>query len=108
MITALTDVLLTEALELIGSGSPSIDLLLTDLGLPEGSGRDLAAALGEIAREIPVVFMSGYSPSEADGGPVVIPGERFIEKPFDPCELARMIRSVLDEGGTGLSRTPGA
>jgi CheY-like chemotaxis protein len=75
------------------SGSPElIDLVLTDIIMPEMSGAELAS---HIARRWPhtrVVFMSGYS-EEA----VVLPSAAFfLPKPFTPFALAEVVRRALD------------
>jgi CheY-like chemotaxis protein len=74
----------------------AIDLLLTDIVMPEMNGRDLAA---EILRERPhvrILFMSGYSEyADDDRG---FPGEKtdFVQKPFTPEILIRKVRQLLD------------
>jgi signal transduction histidine kinase len=68
-----------------------INLLLTDLVLPQVNGRELANQMLAILPGIKVLFMSGYSET------VLGPGVDFIQKPFAPEALCRKIREVLDK-----------
>ncbi|MDQ6809203.1 MAG: ATP-binding protein [Verrucomicrobiota bacterium] len=72
-----------------------IHLLLTDMVMPQMSGRDFAAWLGTTSPHTKVVFVSGYLDESlqvgAAGGDVF-----FLPKPFDPEQLAGKIREALD------------
>jgi DNA-binding NtrC family response regulator len=74
-----------------------IRLLLTDLVLPGGmSGKDLAQHILQEDPRMKVIYMSGYS---ADVGGEDIPikeGDNFLSKPFQPSNLAKIIRDRLD------------
>jgi two-component system cell cycle sensor histidine kinase/response regulator CckA len=74
----------------------TIDLLLSDVMMPDMSGPDLAAKLKQLRPEMRVVLMSGFA-----GGEVLVlnHGWHFIQKPFVPVELVAKINEVLD-GGT--------
>ncbi|NQV59017.1 MAG: PAS domain S-box protein [Alphaproteobacteria bacterium] len=85
-----------EAMELIAA-TPQLDLLLSDVVLPEGmSGRALAENARAIIPDLKVLFMSGYARDAfaADGNPD--PGDELLEKPFHKNDLARMIRRALN------------
>ncbi len=74
----------------------NIDLLLTDLVMPDGpSGRDLAIRVRTDRPTLPVLFMSGYVPEPTRGEPLV-EGVNFVEKPFPPSKLLQLIRQTLD------------
>ena len=73
--------------------SENIDLLLTDLVMPGGNGRDLADRLIARRPELKVVLMSGYD--AAPGGRDEC--YRFLAKPFGANELAAAVRQTLDE-----------
>lgn len=79
-----------EALHVVAGHDGPIDLLLTDLVMPDMGGRELAAAMVAAHSECRVVFMSGY----ADATPE--PGVTFLEKPFTHESLAHTVRHVLD------------
>lgn len=72
----------------------SIDLLLTDVVMPEGSGADLASAVHAIDPDLPVLFMSGYSAETIfDQG---IREVTLLGKPFRPVELWHRVREALN------------
>ncbi len=75
-----------------------IDLLLTDLILPNGaSGADLAAQLRPCETRLEVIFMSGYNPEVALPSFELQSGQRFLQKPCSIDELLAAVRGVLDE-----------
>ncbi len=73
-----------------------IDLLLTDVVMPETNGLKLATALTSERPETQVVFMSGYTRDEVDRKGLMAPGVVFIHKPFTANELATTIRATID------------
>ena len=84
-----------DALAVARAGTP-FDLLLTDVAMPEVTGIELAARLGDVRADVPVLFISGFVESMS-GGPVGIPpGADFLAKPFAPTALAAKVRAVLD------------
>ncbi|CAN5617784.1 hypothetical protein BH23GEM10_BH23GEM10_09070 [soil metagenome] len=88
-----------EALEIIATDTRHIDLLLTDVVMPELNGQDLAAALRSQRPDIPVLFMSGYNEEAILRDGVLAEGASFLEKPFSPAVLLERIRSILDRQG---------
>ncbi|WP_411280968.1 response regulator [Gemmatimonas sp.] len=84
----------SEALDLIErTGVPA--LILTDLGMPGMSGRELAQRIRAKWPAVPVVFMSGYAAGAAEYDAVDDPQHLLIEKPFDPAELLASVENVL-------------
>jgi PAS domain S-box-containing protein len=77
-----------EAVELIRAHTGRLDVVITDIGMPEMDGHDLARWLGEERPDIPIVFMSGYGDPE--------PKVPFLQKPFAPDVLVRRVGQVLD------------
>jgi two-component system cell cycle sensor histidine kinase/response regulator CckA len=72
-----------------------IDLVLTDVVMPNVSGRELAERLEKLQPGIKVLFMSGYTDNVIEQRGVLEKGAGFIQKPFSPEELARKVRAVL-------------
>jgi two-component system, cell cycle sensor histidine kinase and response regulator CckA len=73
-----------------------IDLLLTDIVMPEMNGRELAEQLVELRRGLKVVFTSGYPADSTIRVGIAADTAAYIEKPFLPDELARKLRELLD------------
>ncbi|HEY8483458.1 MAG TPA: response regulator, partial [Longimicrobiales bacterium] len=86
----------SEALAIFHSYEGPIHLLLTDVVMPELSGRELAERLSQLRPEMKVLFMSGYTDDEIFRHGVLNAGAAFIGKPFSPQELAQKVREVLD------------
>ncbi len=82
-----------------------VDLLLTDVVMPQMDGRELAARLMSNRQQLRVLCMSGYLETSPELGTRVA----FIPKPFSPAALARKVREVLDapEDGTPGDREGG-
>jgi two-component system cell cycle sensor histidine kinase/response regulator CckA len=73
-----------------------IQLLLTDVVMPEVSGRELARRLRTVRRDLKVLFMSGYADDAIVRQGVLDPGAAYLQKPFTPDALAGKIRELLD------------
>ena len=78
----------------------AIDLLITDVVMPEMGGRDLAVRLKQLLPELKVIYMSGYTDDAILHQGVLEEGANFIQKPFSPVALARKVGDVLN-GGQG-------
>lgn len=75
----------------------AVDLLLTDMVMPEGiSGRDLADRLQKRDPELKVIYTSGYSPGMAGKDLALLEGFNFLPKPYPPTRLAQVVRECLD------------
>ncbi|HVU79281.1 MAG TPA: ATP-binding protein [Gaiellaceae bacterium] len=81
-----------EAIEVWRAGS--FEALVTDLSMPQLSGRELVAQLAEDGEELCVVYMSGYS-GDAVGGELM-DASHFVQKPFTRAALASVVREALD------------
>jgi two-component system, cell cycle sensor histidine kinase and response regulator CckA len=75
-----------------------VDLLLTDVVMPEVNGRVLAERLSVTAPAMRILYMSGYSDEAVFRHGEISAGAAFIEKPFTDRTLARKVREVLDAG----------
>ncbi len=73
-----------------------VDLLLTDVVMPEVNGRALAERLSLTSPAMRILFMSGYSDEAVYRHGEISPNAAFIEKPFTDRTLARKVREVLD------------
>jgi PAS domain S-box-containing protein len=85
-----------EALTLGQKYDGEIHLMLTDVVMPEMSGRELAEQLTPLRREMKVLYMSGYTDDAIVHHGVLDEGTAFIGKPFSPHSLARKVREILD------------
>ncbi|MCB8925357.1 MAG: PAS domain S-box protein [Ardenticatenaceae bacterium] len=74
-----------------------IDLLLTDVIMPEMNGRELHDKLLNIRPDIKVLFMSGYTDNVIVHHGVLDEGVNFLEKPFTIRHFIQKVRRVLDE-----------
>jgi CheY-like chemotaxis protein len=76
---------------------PRVDLLLTDMVMPGMNGAELAAAIRARRPDLRVLFMSAYSDEALIEQGRIQAGVPILEKPFEPDELARRVREVLDD-----------
>ena len=83
-----------EALERARNFDGRIDLLLTDIIMPEMGGHELAEQIVSLRPEVKIIFTSGYTGDLIAGRAPLDPGT-FIQKPYRPKALARKIREVL-------------
>ncbi|MDP8237636.1 MAG: PAS domain S-box protein [Candidatus Hatepunaea meridiana] len=75
-----------------------VDLVLTDVVMPNMSGKELVEKLHELWPDLKVVYMSGYTQNAIADQGVLKPGTSFIQKPFHPKEIAVKVRQALDGG----------
>jgi CheY-like chemotaxis protein len=86
-----------EALKRAESREQGIDLILTDVIMPEMNGRDLAEKVRALRPGIKVLYMSGYSGEIIARQGALEEGVRLLQKPFSEKALARAIREALAE-----------
>jgi PAS domain S-box-containing protein len=87
----------TRAIGLAEAHAGEIDLLITDVVMPEMNGRDLARRLGHTRPGMRTLFMSGYAANVIAHRGVLDQGMQFIQKPFSIKGLAVSIRGALDD-----------
>jgi CheY-like chemotaxis protein len=87
-----------EALAVAAAEAGPIDLLLTDVVMPELGGRQVAEALGSRHPAPRVLFVSGYTQDTIVHHGVLDAGVEFLPKPFTASVLLARVREVLDGG----------
>ena len=85
-----------EALELFKEDPHRYDLLLTDLIMPQLDGDKLVSEIIEIRPDMPVIITSGFTNTIVNDNFKQSSNKAFIPKPFQPQELAKTVRQVLD------------
>jgi PAS domain S-box-containing protein len=80
-----------EALAIVDAGHDSLDLVLTDISLPDMPGTQLVKRIRERLPVVPVIYMSGYDRSDVELGP----SDGYLTKPFDFDELLRVVEATL-------------
>ena len=79
-----------------GSGSPRIELVLTDLRMPVMDGRQLASALARRRPSLPIIFMSGFTAQLMDLR-LVSPNLAFLSKPIRNEDLLAAVKAQLPQ-----------
>ena len=91
-----------EALHLAELAAPYLDLVVTDVIMPEVDGLELGRRVAERWSSIPILYISAYPPNDifSRGGPAV--PSPFLQKPFTPEVLLQRVRELLG-GAKGVS-----
>jgi DNA-binding response OmpR family regulator len=89
----------TQALAVAAAHEGPIHLVVADVVMPGGSGRELARQLALTRTDTRVLYVSGYTDEAIVQHGILEPGLNFLQKPFTPGELARKVREILDGGG---------
>jgi DNA-binding response OmpR family regulator/nitrogen-specific signal transduction histidine kinase len=76
-------------------GADPVDLLLSDVGLPGMSGRELADAARAVHPRLPVLFITGYTEQAVERGEFLGPGMALLPKPFNVQELLRSVQGMF-------------
>jgi two-component system, cell cycle sensor histidine kinase and response regulator CckA len=85
------------ALEVWTDHHDAIDLLLTDMVMPDGmNGKELGQRLQFEKPQLRIIYSSGYSPDVVGEGFLENQGQHFLQKPYHPRKLVDMVRLVLD------------
>jgi two-component system, cell cycle sensor histidine kinase and response regulator CckA len=95
--TVLTAPTPREALEIAECFEDPIQLLITDVVMPEMNGKALKARMDKIKPRIKVLFMSGYTSNIIVHRGVLEANVNFLQKPFSIESLSKKVREVLDQ-----------
>jgi PAS domain S-box-containing protein len=85
-----------EALELLQAHEDRVQLVLTDVVMPELGGAEFARHVEQLQPGLPVLFMSGFTDHEVVRRGLLDPGAPYLQKPFDAATLGRRVREILD------------
>jgi two-component system cell cycle sensor histidine kinase/response regulator CckA len=92
-----------KALQVCAHEKPALAIL--DLVMPRMNGPELGAKLAERFQDLAILFTSGYSQESrelANSGP----GSRFLQKPYSPSSLGRVVREILDDARKNPGEQP--
>jgi len=84
-----------QAVELAGAYHGNIDLLLTDIVMPDMNGRELSELIISIRPDVKCLYMSGYTSDVIARQGILNEGVQFISKPFSLRDLAAKVRETL-------------
>lgn len=96
-----------EAVTLASAPGVGVDLVLTDVKLPDGLGPEVVERVSALHPEAGVLYVSGYSEREITDQIATDPVVRLLEKPFSVDALLRAVREALDGEGKGGSTRAG-
>ena len=86
-----------QALVYIKQHPGTVDLVISDVVMPELGGRELGESLALVEPGLPVLFMSGYTGEDVVQRGLLDPGAPFQQKPFTPAGLATKVRAMLNQ-----------
>ena len=85
-----------HALEVVAGHRGRLDLVVTDVVMPQMGGREVAEKIAATHPGTKVLFLSGYTENAIVHRGVLDPGLVFLAKPFTEEELLRRVRELLD------------
>jgi PAS domain S-box-containing protein len=89
-----------QALRICENPAIGLDLIITDIVMPEMGGREFARLLRELRPDSRMLFMSGYTEYRITQSTLLARDAAFIEKPFTMDALAKKVRDVLEKPAT--------
>jgi PAS domain S-box-containing protein len=87
-----------EGVRVMRAHAGLIHLVLTDVVMPDGNGREMVDRLRTLRDDFKVLYMSGYTDDVVIQRGIVTSEVAFLQKPFTPTGLAQRVREVLDAG----------
>jgi signal transduction histidine kinase/CheY-like chemotaxis protein len=88
-----------QALDVTRRHGAPVDLLVTDVAMPEMGGMELAAALRKTNPALSVLYISGYTDNADLLSAPLGPNTHYLAKPFLPGDLTRLVSSILERPG---------
>jgi two-component system cell cycle sensor histidine kinase/response regulator CckA len=92
-----------EGLEIAENPTSEIDLLLSDMLLPELSGYDLAQRVLELRPQIKIMLMTGYVEGDIVQRCTSELGASFLDKPFQPATLLSRVQDAIESARNGVA-----
>jgi two-component system cell cycle sensor histidine kinase/response regulator CckA len=86
-----------EALELTKKDELKIDLLLSDVILPDSSGIQLAEELSKLLKNLKILLSSGYSEQKSQSPEIIKKGFNYIQKPYTMYEMLKSLYEIINE-----------
>lgn len=86
-----------DAIEVLGTSRESVDLMITDLVMPEMGGRELAETMMANFPMLKVLYTSGYTDDAIMRHGILSEDSNFLQKPFTFDGLSKKVRTLLDE-----------
>jgi signal transduction histidine kinase len=86
-----------KALEILHQNGMTVDLIITDLIMPEMNGKELATEVGKFLPEVRILFTSGYTEDHIVSSGSLEKGIDFLQKPYSIQILAKKVREILDK-----------
>ncbi|MBT8341488.1 MAG: PAS domain S-box protein [Desulfatitalea sp.] len=87
----------TEALALFEKNDTPIDLLITDVIMPQMSGTELVSKINKLKPEVKVLYMSGHTENIIVRQGILKEGIHFVQKPFSMSDLAKKVRETIED-----------
>jgi PAS domain S-box-containing protein len=94
-----------EAIHALTENIGKIDLIVTDVMLPEMSGPEMIKCIRDVTPDLPYLFVSGYTADEIIARGIDGNGDCFLEKPFSRKDLLDKVRAMI-ASGTPQEETP--
>ncbi len=85
-----------DALEIYNEKPGEVDMLVTDIVMPQMGGKELARQLVDASPDLKVLFLSGYTSAAIVEHGLIDVERNFMQKPFTATDLSRKVRTLLD------------
>jgi two-component system, cell cycle sensor histidine kinase and response regulator CckA len=90
-----------EALDLVETGPDTIDLIVTDVVMPEMDGRELGRRLAQSRPTLPILYISAYDVNDIFRRGSPRSSAPFLQKPFPPDHLISSVEQLLQRQSAG-------